>query len=572
MLNRTRSHITTLIVVVVMVVGALPLSSAFAAEGTVGPALATDQQLQQPIVIVNTSFLNVRSGPGAIYSSIGVLPGGTELAVVGRTRDSSWWQVASAFGIGWVSAEFVLLRGDARAVPVVSAPGVVEQPRAAVVGAPVNVYVLPDGNASLLGMALVGSELPIAGQTGDGVWWQVETNVGMGWVLQAEVALRGSATVVPVVTVQTSLQPPVLVPVVPAASSVTTTTTTGAIPAGIGTNRPVIYVYHGQVRVTSSPYDQADEVHWFETGDRSEVFQYSEDGRWVLVSYLFNQMGWVKLEDVAISDPTDPRTQVWFNGPGILTLRDSPSNSGLTMALISEKQRLSVVNVTGDGRWFQLEHGTGVGWARADDVEIMTHPAGAQVPASTGLVGTTPVSPQLSGSLIQPAGAAIFNVPQPEPVRNYVVVNTGALNVRSGPGSGYTVVITVNGGTELDINASTPDGAWFRVVGPFGSGWVNAEFVIFRGDFDNVSIIRYADAIGTTGLPTAIVSAPINVYLGAGVETGLLGTAPAGLNLPVIGRSLDGSWLQVQTQSGPGWVLSSTITFRGDASLVPIVR
>ncbi len=573
MLNRTRSHITALIVVGVMVVGALPLSSVFAAEGAATPPLSTGQQLAQPIVIVNTSFLNVRSGPGAIYSSIGVLPGGTELAVVGRTRDSSWWQVSSAFGIGWVSAEFVIPRGDLRAVPVVSAPGVVEQPRAAVVGAPVNVFVLPDISSSLLGMALVGSELPIAGQTGDGIWWQVETNVGMGWVLQGDVALRGSATVVPVVTMQTSLQPPVLVPVVPAASSAPTSTTTGTTSAGTLATRPVMYVYQGQVRVTSSPYDQADEVHWFETGDRSEVFQYSEDGKWVLVSYLFQQMGWVKLEDVAISDPNDPRTQVWFNGPGILSLRDSPSNSGMTIAMVSEKQRLSVMGVTGDGEWFQLEHPAGIGWAPAESVEIMVNnPAGAQAPPSAGAVAPSAVTPQLSGTVIQPAGAAIFTVPEPEPVRNYLIVNTSFLNIRSGPGAGYTVVETASGGTELDITGSTPDGAWFRVTGPFGAGWVNAEFVIFRGDFDGVSIIRYADAIGSTSMPQAVVSAPINVYLGPGVETGLLGTAPAGLNLPVIGRSADGSWLQVQTQSGAGWVLASTVTFRGDASLVPIVR
>ena len=154
--------------------------------------------------------------------------------------------------------------------------------------------------------------------------------------------------------------------------------------------------------------------------------------------------------------------------------------------------------------------------------------------------------------------------------RTYVIVNTSYLNVRSGPGADYTVVQTASGGTELDVTASTPDGIWFQVQGAFGSGWVNSEFVIFRGNFSNVSIISYAAAIGTTSVPEAIVSAPVNVYLGAGVETGLLGTAPAGLVLPVIGRTANGAWLQVQTGSGIGWVLYSTVTFRGSNSAVPV--
>jgi uncharacterized protein YraI len=358
-----------------LIVGA-PLYSAAAATGDLGPQTSINQQLAQPIVIVNTSYLNIRSGPGPIYSSIGVLPGGTELPVVARNADTSWWQVQSAFGRGWVYAEYVIPRGDFRAVPVgnVTEPATYEQALAVVQTEPVTVYIMPNLSSDVLGIALAASALRITGQTVDGGWWQVETNVGLGWIRQEAVTLQGTG-------------------------------------------------------------------------------------------------------DVAVYDM-----------------------------------------------------------------------AAANVPVTT----TLEVQPQYA--------------------RTYIIVNTSYLNIRSGPGGQFTVVHTVNGGTELDITGSTPDAAWYRVSSAFGSGWVDAEFVIFRGVFAAVPIVGYAEAVAPAApAAVAIVSAPINVYLGWGVETGLLGTAPAGLNLEVVGRTLDGAWFQVNTSLGVGWVLTSTVTFRGNINQVPVV-
>src|SRR5690606_19013204 len=69
------------------------------------------------------------------------------------------------------------------------------------------------------------------------------------------------------------------------------------------------------------------------------------------------------------------------------------------------------------------------------------------------------------------------------------VINTGFLNVRSGPGSQFTTVGTVAGGTVLDITGFAPDGVWYRVIGNFGTGWINSEFAIFRGDGRAIPVV-----------------------------------------------------------------------------------
>jgi uncharacterized protein YgiM (DUF1202 family) len=71
-------------------------------------------------VVINTSYQNVRTGPGPQYASIAVVAGGTELPVAGVTEDASWYLVTGDFGQGWVSQEFVVFRGAFSAVPVIA--------------------------------------------------------------------------------------------------------------------------------------------------------------------------------------------------------------------------------------------------------------------------------------------------------------------------------------------------------------------------------------------------------------------------------------------------------------------
>lgn len=536
--------------VVVMLLAALPAATVLAVNGAPDAPGQVDQQLAQPVVIVNTSFLNVRSGPGAIYSIIGTLPGGTQLGVIGRNGDASWWQVQSVYGAGWVYAEFVIPRGDFRAVPVVQVSGVMARPNAAVIGTPATVYVAPDTMASVLGLALAGSDMPIAGRTADGVWWQIETNVGLGWVMQEAVALQGDATNVPFVEAAGVVAAP--------AELVSTGAMTGAY------GRPIALHYGpGEMTIKAAPSYDAGSVGTLKQYDRVEVLDYSDDGEFALILFMGDRTGWVIVDEVAISDPSDWRTQVWFSESLFLDLRAEPSMDAPTVATVPSMSRLAVVN-DAEGGWLQVTHADGTGWVPGTSVDIIRN-GPRTAPAGQG------GGAELSGALMQPSSADLVAAPQPMAARNYIIVNTSFLNIRSGPGANFTSVQTVSGGTELDVSASTPDGIWLLVQGGAGAGWVNSEFVIFRGNYDTLNYISYEEAVGQTTQPEVIVSAPINVYQGVGVDSGLLGTAPGGMTLKVIGRTMDGNWLQVETSQGNGWVLASTVTFRGNTAQVPVV-
>lgn len=73
-----------------------------------------DQPLQGR---VNTSVLNVRSGPGTSYAKISTLKKGA-LVTVTDDSVSGWYQITSGSLSGWVSADYVTLGADAAAEPL----------------------------------------------------------------------------------------------------------------------------------------------------------------------------------------------------------------------------------------------------------------------------------------------------------------------------------------------------------------------------------------------------------------------------------------------------------------------
>lgn len=75
--------------------------------------------LEAPHIIVNTSFQNVRSGPGNQYTSIATVAGGETFVPLGVTKDASWYLIRGDFGQGWISSEYVLFRGTFSNVPII---------------------------------------------------------------------------------------------------------------------------------------------------------------------------------------------------------------------------------------------------------------------------------------------------------------------------------------------------------------------------------------------------------------------------------------------------------------------
>lgn len=99
-------------------------------EPTNEPPPNEPQEPQQPAAlvvegvpaIVTTPDLNVRQGPGTAYPSVGTLPEGETITIIGRNADSSWWAISYQGGSAWVFAGLTAPQGDVSDVPLVAAP------------------------------------------------------------------------------------------------------------------------------------------------------------------------------------------------------------------------------------------------------------------------------------------------------------------------------------------------------------------------------------------------------------------------------------------------------------------
>ena len=73
--------------------------------------------------ILTNLNLNYRTGPGTNYDRLGTLVAGTQIPIIGRVGNNSWWRVqVNTFTQAWVSSDFTTEYGNCLNVPVLAPP------------------------------------------------------------------------------------------------------------------------------------------------------------------------------------------------------------------------------------------------------------------------------------------------------------------------------------------------------------------------------------------------------------------------------------------------------------------
>lgn len=453
-----------------------------------GAAFAQRAGFSAPVLVVNTSFLNVRVGPGTQYEVLLTVVGGTTLPVLGVANDGVWYQVSTVVGTGWVNAQLTLPRGNFTNVPLVEAPAAVFNP--------------------MLGTGSMGS-LPGTGNAG-----------GTG--------------------------------------------STGTVVRGVREWGVSVIIDHP---LRTQPSINGAEVTYLkpEFGIIYSITGTStnEGVNWLRVSVPGTPGGWLE------------ETKVRFRPFGcelsvvVLTqdvsLKQGPDGTG------GEKDQFIAANAEAylldrANNLYKIETINGsIGWISEGTFtvrdrskvasEYCTSGGSFAAAPGTGSVGSLP------GTGSQGSDIVSASVP-------HVVVNTGNLNIRSGPGAQFTAVATVPGGTKLSVLGLAPDGVWYYVAGTFGQGWLNSEFVLFRGDGRFLPIIRGAS--GDVARPTVGIGRTVTLYAAPNLTLGVVGTLNAG-TYDVVARTGDFLWVQLNTPLGFGWVQRDFVTINGEPALIPIV-
>lgn len=137
-------------------------------------------------------------------------------------------------------------------------------------------------------------------------------------------------------------------------------------------------------------------------------------------------------------------------------------------------------------------------------------------------------------------------------------MNTGALNIRSGPGVSYGVVLSVYRNTVLTLLARNADASWVKVMTTTGvQGWVNARYILTYYPLASLPIEG-----GTTGGITGVVNSyGLNIRGGPGTGYGVLVQVPNGTVLTLLARNYEATWVKVMLATGTqGWASAPYIS------------
>ena len=136
-------------------------------------------------------------------------------------------------------------------------------------------------------------------------------------------------------------------------------------------------------------------------------------------------------------------------------------------------------------------------------------------------------------------------------------VNTGRLNVRTGPGIRYDVVTMIDQGQTMTLLGRNQPATWVKVHLPNGTeGWVSAYYI--RASV-TISSLPVVDAPATP-LSAAVTVSALELRAGPGPNYGLLATLGQGQTMSLLGRTSDSAWVKVSVPGkGEGWVPAQVI-------------
>lgn len=121
-------------------------------------------------------------------------------------------------------------------------------------------------------------------------------------------------------------------------------------------------------------------------------------------------------------------------------------------------------------------------------------------PTATIDFGELIPSPTATATLVPTEEPTATNTPEPEPTDTpepttpkLRVSGAQKVNVRSGPGTNYGRVGSVNEGQEADIVGRNADNSWVFIQFSGGEGWMISQYANIEGDLDQVEV-RQASA------------------------------------------------------------------------------
>ena len=180
--------------------------------------------------------------------------------------------------------------------------------------------------------------------------------------------------------------------------------------------------------------------------------------------------------------------------------------------------------------------------------------------------------------------------PEPQPTLAPLTASTSLfatanfrVNVRSGPGTQYTVLGKARQGDALDITGKLADGTWLRVNFNGQEGWVLASLFNPTGDLTTApeaaagpnAVLRSGATSTTTttqsGDVVGTTTGSVNLRTTPATSGDVLVIIPFSTELTATGRTATNNWVRVTFNNQTGWITSEFFSVkRGVVANLPL--
>ena len=136
----------------------------------------------------------------------------------------------------------------------------------------------------------------------------------------------------------------------------------------------------------------------------------------------------------------------------------------------------------------------------------------------------------------------------------------GGLNVRSGAGTGYSVIGSLSNGSKVEIVETS--GTWYKIKYGSGYGYVSKDYITVSssssGNSSSSSTGSSSSSSTTIQSGTVKVNGGLYVRSGAGTSYSVIGSLSNGSKVEIVETS--GTWYKIKYGSGYGYVSKDYIT------------
>ena len=197
---------------------------------------------------------------------------------------------------------------------------------------------------------------------------------------------------------------------------------------------------------------------------------------------------------------------------GGAALYDRPN--GTETAQLSTGTALTAWGRTADGQWLVVAASSGAsGWVQTANVVVFNAEELPVLDATTGLPaapGTETSGEPATAAAPVPTAEAPAESPapatDPNAITASVTVTNARLNIRSGPGTDFTVLGKAETGDVFEVSGRDAAATWIELVTPGlgdGFGWVSAEFVTLSHPILSIPVSARVSQSAPISTPTS---------------------------------------------------------------------